>query len=135
MRQGVIRFAMLALLGSYFAHPDTAIDLGTARLLIDSKGYATLDFSPADVKWPKSDQPIVGIDSPEGYLTPESVTRNGDTLLANFAGGHSCTFSVKAGDGFAVFDLIQLDAPKETTRMNLFSLAVPRDAEIMSNVN
>lgn len=111
------------------------IDMGSAKLRVDDQGYATLDLPTSDAPWPKSDQPIVILDLPQGPQLPQSISQEGNRLMAKFSDGYSVTFAVTPHDGFAVFDLTDLNAPRETVRLCLFRLAVPGDAELMTNVN
>ncbi|MFO7975775.1 MAG: hypothetical protein R6V12_14205, partial [Candidatus Hydrogenedentota bacterium] len=108
-------------------------DLETARVFIDAKGYATLE--PAkQMEWPSNSRPFVRLESEEGMSSPESVTANDGRLTAVFSDGSVCEFSVTPGRGFLVFDVTRLEAPN-ATRLKLFSLPVPHDAQVMSRLN
>ena len=130
--------AMLALFldqGAPAQEPAIAtFDLGTARLVIDARGYATLELAEPGASWPAAAQPLVRLDTESGLLLPESVTADNGRLTALFPGGAMCEMLVTPGAGFLVFEVTRLEAPG-TTRLRLMSLTVPQDAEIMSTLN
>lgn len=130
--------AMLALFldqGAPAQEPAIAtFDLGTARLVIDARGYATLELAEPGASWPAAAQPLVRLDTESGLLLPESVTAQNEHLTAHFPGGALCEMAVTRGAGFLVFEVTRLEAPG-ATRLKLLSLPVPEGAEIMSTLN
>ncbi|MBX7258243.1 MAG: hypothetical protein K1Y02_17910 [Candidatus Hydrogenedentes bacterium] len=135
MSRTVTRYALLSLLLPILAYADAVFDLGAAKLTIDTLGYATLNLSGEQAPWPKSEHPIVTLGTSQEVLLPESVAQDGPELKIQFKEGAYAVYRVTPQSGFAVFELIQLEVPKETTRVNLFSLGVPENAELMTNVN
>lgn len=111
------------------------IDLGSARLSIDAKGYATLDFGAEEACWPANMEPILQITTEEGTLMPESVAVEANRLIARFPGGASCEFDIKPDKNFVLFEATRADVPPGTHALALFSLAAPPEAEAMDPLN
>ena len=127
--------AVLLLLFPLCALAQSTFDLGAAKLVIDSKGYAQLILTPEQTPWPAATQPIIQMDTANERLSPETVTAQDDKLTATFPGGYLCEFAVTPHAGFLLFELTRLQVPEDLQRLELFSLALPSDAEAMGTLN
>ncbi|MCC6487167.1 MAG: hypothetical protein IT364_06675 [Candidatus Hydrogenedentes bacterium] len=113
----------------------TTFDLQTAKLVIDPKGYAQLILTPEGTPWPVAQEPIVQLHTAQEPLLPESVVSQDDKLTVTFQGGYLCEFSVTPSPGFLLFELTRLQAPADLQRLELFSMVLPGDAEVIGTLN
>ncbi|MBN2309560.1 MAG: hypothetical protein JXR94_11345 [Candidatus Hydrogenedentes bacterium] len=127
--------ATASLVFANVLHAHAAFDLGTARLEIDGQGRAAIAFDGEGEPWPASPEPFVQLTMDGVCLVPERVVIENGTLTAQFPGGASCAFTIECGPGFALFTLTRLEAPADPERLSLFTLPVPRSAEIMNTLN
>jgi len=131
MRKSVLGvFTLLSLVSA--VHADTTYDLSTARLVITGQGHARLESDSG--AWPETPAPVVQLGS-SGNLLPESITATPDRLTAAFPGGALLEYAVRPGHGFVVFELTRLEAPADASRLTLFSLAAPPDAQLVDTLN
>lgn len=135
MRTAKALLLAMSCFSGFEAAKAASFDLQTAILSIDSKGYARLEVKDAATPWPASAQPILQATGKDVQLVPESVTVEEDKLKANFPGGGVCEFSVFPANGFAVFDMVRCELPQNIDELRLFSLALPKGAEIQQTLN
>ena len=117
------------------AYSDAVVQLDTAQLLIDDRGYVRLDIEGEGAPWPISVSPLVQLDTESETLVPAKVGMNGDQLSIQFSDGSSCEFAVEKRDDFLVFELTELNAPDNVGRMGLLNLALPADTEVLITLN
>ena len=125
---------LIATLLASTAHADLAFDLGSAELAIDGQGFARL-ILPDQSPWPLSPQPLVQLQTAHERIAPDSVTAQGNIITAKFPGGYVCEFTVTPHPNFLMFELTRIEAPDDLQRLELFSLALPRGAELMNTLN
>lgn len=114
---------------------DTQLDLGTAKLSLDDRGYVTtLHFSDG-TQWPAAGQPAFWIETERDRLFPQSVKRSGDKLNVAFSGGFSAEFQVVLQPGLAVFELVRLAPQDGVKQFHLFSLPIPKDGTLLGTLN
>lgn len=129
---------MLAVLvpvfGTAYAS-DAEIDLGTAVLNIDGKGYARLRMAGEESACPSGIPPVLEAVFEKEQVAPESVTFAEGRLTAVFPGEGVCEFTVRPDNGFVLFELSRSEFARQPDRLRLFSLALPQDAEILGTLN
>jgi hypothetical protein len=111
------------------------IDMQTARLVIDGKGCASIDFGPGADSWPASTQPIIQIIQGQKPTLPDAVTVEAGKLRAQFPGGITCEFGIKPGPGFVLFELLSANLPPDASRFRVFTLTLPSGSEAMDTLN
>lgn len=111
-----------------------SLDLGTARLTIEPQGKACLEFADG-ARWPASEQPALALEAGGTNYPAQSTELAANRLVAQFANGARVEFRVTHGQGFALFELAQLQAPQPTARFRLFLLPAPAKSRVSGTVN
>lgn len=117
------------------AAPEARFDLQTATLSIDAKGCVRLQMNGDGQPWSEGGRPILQAVKGQETIAPESVLADGDRLRAQFADGSVCEFSVRPGNGFAIFDLVRFEFASPIELLRLFTITLPQGAEVMSTLN
>lgn len=117
------------------AGADAVLDFGTARLIIDDRGYTRLEIPSESTPWPMSMVPIFEIDTGKETLRPDSVTAAGDRFTVSFPGGVVCELVARPGSGFVVFEIVRLDSPQPIDRLRLLSIPLAPGTEVLDTLN
>lgn len=135
---GVARFFFALLTMCFFIQTapgaDSEIELGTGTLKIDIGGRAVLEMHGTGV-FQSAVEPFCAVETGQGRLYPEEVIFEKGLLNLRFPGGGTCSYAVRTGDGFAVFELATLEFGEPMERLRHFSLPVPGNAAILGTLN
>lgn len=132
------RLAWLSVLTCILPQPakaDMSIDLVTAQLRIDERGYVDAVKLNDGTQWSSANQPAFHMETEAGAVLPKSVRQTQEGIEVQFEDGSTALFAVDRQPGFAVFRLKKLDAKSEIRRLNLFTLPLPQDAELAGMIN
>ncbi len=115
---------------------DVTIDLQSAKLVLGPKGnVSSLSFAGGDSALPAAEANFrIHLDKGVSLL-PQSITREGDELLVRYEGAWSMTFQITEKKGFALFELTRATLPDKAVQLDLFHLALDKDAKVASVLN
>jgi hypothetical protein len=102
-------------------------------LVVDSQGYARVELGEDAAGG--VGEPILQLYTAGEHLLPESVAGEGNKIRATFTGGYVCELTVTPQANFLLFELTRLEGPKDLERVELFSVGLPRGAELMTTLN
>jgi hypothetical protein len=125
-------------IGCLLAHTVAAeitLDLGTARLAIDPRGYVTgMTFGGRAIPV-AGVQPIMCIETDADERYPESLTLKGERLSVTFQGGSSAEWSVDRNPGFVLLRLVKLSCDRPVKRLRIMAVPTPQGASIAGTLN
>lgn len=117
------------------AAADVTLDMSTAQITIDQQGYLAAMKLADGAVWPAAGQPAFSLETDKGIVLPTLVRRAGEDVHVDWEDGSKAVFALACQPGFALFRLKSLDAKSEVRRLNLFTLALPPDAELAAMIN
>ncbi len=115
---------------------DVTLDLQNAKLTLNPKGHSTsLSFADGKSVLPATEANFRLHLDDDTSLVPESISRKGDELLVNYADAWSMTFTITENKGFVLFELTQSQLPENSAKLDLFHIALPKEAKIATVLN
>lgn len=111
------------------------LDLGTARLEIDTKGVVTEVRFDDGTTWPTSRNPVFAIESGREVFFPDSVDLASNGIQAKFSNGAEAKFSISTQRGFALIKLDALESPQPVDRLRLFHTLTPAGGHLSGTQN
>lgn len=135
MSDRILQAAAIVLLLARAGAAEVTLDLGTAQVRLDERGYVRPIQLADEAAGPAGPQPAMMIETDRGEHYPKSLTLAGDRLTAVFEGAGTAEWSVARHKGFVILRLTRLACERPVKRLRVFALPVPEGARVAYTLN